>query len=103
MYVPDTALDSMFTRHVYTGSPLEVYFLADVKDDAAADAFLKEVIKTGPKLTSKDDTLAGVPATLFLDDKNVPVLARWKGYIALGTPSMAHFLDSLNTKKATLD
>jgi Protein of unknown function (DUF3352) len=106
-YIPDTAIDSLFTRRPFTGTSFEAYFLLEVKDDAAADAFLKDVMastnKSGAKLTPKPDQIGDSPATLYLDDKGAPTLARWKGYLAVGGPSVAHLVDTLKNKKPTLD
>src|SRR5262245_49697832 len=108
MYVPDAMIDSMFTRRPLTGSqPTESLFLAEVKDDGAADAFLKEVVtsvtKTGPRMTARQDTVAGGTATLYVDDAGSPIMARWKGYLAVGGPPVARLLDSIKNKKPMLD
>jgi hypothetical protein len=108
MFVPDSMFDAVFTRRsLSSGSPAETLFLATVNDEAAADAFLKEVIaslgKSGPTVTTKSDTVAGNPATLYVDGSGGPIMMRWKGYLAVGGPPVAHLLDTMNNKKATLD
>jgi Protein of unknown function (DUF3352) len=108
VYLPDKALDAMFTHTRYPAKDTEpeVYLVGAVKDDAAADAFLKEMLavaeKSGQKSKASEGKIGSDAATIYSDDKGNPVLAHWKGYFAFGGPSISRLLDTLRNKKPTL-
>ncbi len=106
VYVPDAVIESLFTRRQSKEPQVEAYFVVSIKDDAAADTFLAELLavgeKNGGKLTRGTDQIGDTPVVTYADSTGNQVLARWPGYIALGTPSTAHFLEALKNKKPTL-
>jgi hypothetical protein len=106
VYVPDSAIESLFTRRQSTEPQIEGYFVVSIKDEAAADAFFAELLalgeKTGAKLTRATDQIGDTPVITYADSTGKQIIARWQGYIALGTPSIAHLLDALKNKKPTL-
>ncbi len=105
IYIPDAILRSLVTQQPPQEQP-EIYYVAVVKDEVAMDAFLKDALasvqKTGKTFTPGTDTIGNIPVVTYAE-KDVPVVARWKGYVALGAPSISRFLNGLKTKGPTLD
>ncbi len=89
------------------GAQPEVVVLISVKDEAAADAFFKDVMavtaKNGQAMTATKDTVGGEPVTIYANPKSEGQFARWKGYAAFGSSSTTNMvLDTLKNNKPTL-
>lgn len=108
VYVPKSLIEAAFTHAPIPSGPLpvEIYVVASVKEESAADAFLTNAlsaqVQLGEPLTARQSTLSGVLVTIYSDQQGNSLLARWPGYVAVGNISLLRVLDVLGGKAASL-
>ncbi len=105
--ITDAMIDSASKSTPDAASQPQAIVIVQIKDEAAADKFLKTVLtyigKQGLQFTTSAQTLNGNAATVY-SNPLVPIsLVRTQGYLVLGNaPAITDMIATLNAKKPTL-
>lgn len=105
--ISDTMLNTPSNAQTLAAVQPEALAILTVKDEAAANSYLKAILaaleKQGLKFTSTDDKLNDKAATLYTNGLAKLSILRTPGYVVIGSgSSVKSMLAALNSKQPTL-